>query len=72
MSRSERKFPMVDVGANVVICIPDVDKGQTDHPNLIVVVLEKSEHDLYRIGSKDEILEKLHYMYVHYHLFFTK
>ncbi|XP_060857765.1 KRAB-A domain-containing protein 2-like [Metopolophium dirhodum] len=60
MTRSEKKFPAVDVGVNVVIRIPDVDKGKTDHPNLIGVVLEKTEHDLYRIGSKDGILEKLY------------
>lgn len=69
MTRSEKKFPAVDVGVNVVIRIPDVDKGKTDHPNLIGVVLEKTEHDLYRIGSKDGILEKLYCRYVHYHIF---
>lgn len=58
MSRSESKFPAVDVGVNVVIRIPDVDKGKTDHPNLIGVVLEKTEHDLYKIRCKDGILEK--------------
>jgi len=50
MTRSENKFPAVDVGVNVVIRIPDVDKGKTDHPNIIGVVLEKTEYDLYRIG----------------------
>lgn len=70
MTLSNNKFPAVDVGVNVVISIPDVDKGKTDFPNLIGVVLEKTEHDLYRIGSKDGILDKLYCRYVHYHLFF--
>lgn len=60
MSQSESKFLSLDVGVNVVIRIPDVDKGKTDHPNLIAVVLEKIEHDLYRIGNKDGILLKLY------------
>jgi len=42
MTRSEKKFPAVDVGVNVVIRIPDVDKCKTHHPNLIGVVLEKN------------------------------
>jgi len=69
MTRSENKFPAVDVGVNVVIRIPDVDKGKTDLPNLIGVVLEKTEYDLYRFGCKDGILEKLYCRYVNYHLF---
>ncbi|XP_025410739.1 KRAB-A domain-containing protein 2-like [Sipha flava] len=60
MTRTENKFPVVEVGVNVVIRIPDVDKGKTDHPNLIGIVLEKTEYDLYRIGCKDGILEKLY------------
>jgi len=56
MTRSENKFPVVDVGVNIVIRIPDVDKGKT-------------EYDLYRIGCKDVILEKLYCGCVHYYLF---
>ncbi|VVC29399.1 Hypothetical protein CINCED_3A009966 [Cinara cedri] len=72
MTRSDKKFSAIDVGIDVVISIPDVDRGKTDLPNLIEVVLEKTEHGLYRIGTKDEILDKLYCRYVHYHLFFNK
>jgi len=44
-TRSDNKFRTVDV--NVVICISNIDKGKIDLPNLIKVVLEKTEHDLY-------------------------
>uniref|UniRef100_A0A2S2QZI3 KRAB-A domain-containing protein 2 n=1 Tax=Sipha flava TaxID=143950 RepID=A0A2S2QZI3_9HEMI len=69
ITRSENKFPAVEVGVNVVIRIPDVDKGKTDHPNIIGIVLEKTEYDLYRIGCKDRILEKFYCRCVHYQLF---
>jgi len=69
MTRSENKFPAVDVGVNVLIRISDVDKGKTDYINLIGVVLEKTEYDLHRIGCKNGILEKLYCRCVHYHLF---
>lgn len=43
---SDAKFPAVDIGDNVVIRIPDMDKGKTDLPNLIGVVLDKNEQDI--------------------------
>lgn len=64
MTQSDNKYPMVDIGVNVVIPIPDVDKGKSDLLNLIGVVLEKTEHDLYRIGSKDGILVNLYSKYL--------
>jgi len=64
-SRSNAKFPAVDIGTNVVIRIPDVDKSKTDLPNLLGIVLEKTDQDLYKIGTKDGILDKLYCRYVH-------
>jgi len=69
MTRSDNKFSAVDVGVNVVIHIPYVDKGKKDHTTLIGVVLEETEYDLYRIGCKDGILEKLYCRCIHYLLF---
>lgn len=63
-TRSNIKFPAVDVGANVIIRIPDVDKGKTDLPNLLGVVLDKTDQDLYKVGTKDGVLDKLYCRYV--------
>lgn len=60
-SRSDSKFPAITVGVNVMIRILDVDKSKTDLPNIMGIVLEKTEHDLYRIGTENGILDKLYY-----------
>lgn len=48
---------MVDVSINLIIRIPEVNKGKANHSNLIGVVLKNTEHDVYRIGTKDGILK---------------
>lgn len=55
MSRSGKKFLVVEFGVNVINLVSDVDQGKTDLPNLIGVVLERTEHDLYRIGTRSGI-----------------
>jgi hypothetical protein len=52
--------PLVDVGGNVILPIPDVDTAKADLRNLVGVVLERNEDSLYRIGTKEGVVNKLY------------
>ncbi|CAG2258172.1 unnamed protein product [Mytilus edulis] len=56
---SERVLTEVDVGANVLVAIPHVDRGKGDPRNLMAVVTGKEEHG-YKLGIKDGILRGLY------------
>ena len=47
---------MAEVGDNVAIPIPMVDKGRGDPRNILGVVLDRNEHDMYKIVVKAGIL----------------
>ncbi|XP_072159674.1 SCAN domain-containing protein 3-like [Bemisia tabaci] len=55
---SDKTHPPAKVGDNVTIPIPDVDKPRACLRNIIGVILDKNEHELYKIGTKDGILPK--------------
>jgi hypothetical protein len=57
---SDFTHPPVDVGGNVIIRIPDVDRAKADLPNIVGVVLDKNEDGLYKIGTKDGVVDKLY------------
>ena len=46
----------LEVGDNVSIPIPMVDKGRGDPRNILGVVVDRDENDLYKIAAKAEIL----------------
>ena len=48
---SEKRFKAAEIGQNVRVPIPELDRGQTDHRNLIGVVLEDKD-SFYKIGTK--------------------
>ncbi|XP_041369795.1 uncharacterized protein LOC121383764 [Gigantopelta aegis] len=52
VKRSKRIFAPVQVGDNVTISIPHVDRGRTDPRNIIGVVTECSDNDMYSIAVK--------------------
>ncbi|XP_061724387.1 uncharacterized protein LOC133530493 [Cydia pomonella] len=57
---SDQSHPPLKVGDNLIIPIPDVDKGKADLRNVIGVVLEVTSEQLYKIGTKSGILNKLY------------
>ena len=58
MTRLAReKFPQGKVGDTVKVRVPDVDRGRCDSRNILGVIMEADlTKDLYRIGTKDGIL----------------
>ncbi|KAJ4437854.1 hypothetical protein ANN_13793 [Periplaneta americana] len=47
-------MPRIGVGGNIIIRIPDVDRGEADLRNLIGIALKRNDDDLYRSGTKSE------------------
>ena len=58
MTRLAReKFPQRKVGNTVKVRVPEVDRGRCDSRNILGVIMEADlTKDLYRIGTKDGIL----------------
>ena len=62
---SDATHPPVDVGGNVILPIPDVDRAKANLRNLVGVVLGRNEDDLYKIGTKEGVVNKLYCRYLH-------
>jgi hypothetical protein len=57
---SDATHPPFDVGGNVILPTSDVDRAKADLRNLVGVVLERNEDRLYRIGTKEGVVNKLY------------
>uniref|UniRef100_A0A8D8Q4X0 KRAB-A domain-containing protein 2 n=1 Tax=Cacopsylla melanoneura TaxID=428564 RepID=A0A8D8Q4X0_9HEMI len=56
---SNEKFPDAQVGQNVRIKVPDVDRAKID-PKSIIAVIIKKEDELYQLGTKLGIINSLY------------
>lgn len=54
---SRNRLQPVAVGQNVLIRIPDVDRGRADPLNIMAVVVSES-NGFYRLGTKDGLLQR--------------
>jgi hypothetical protein len=52
---SDATHPPASVGGNVIIPIPDVDRAKAEG-----VMLDKNEDGLYKIGTKDGVVDNLY------------
>lgn len=57
LKRTERKLTPVSVGDNVLVNIPDVDRGRLAPRNVMAVVINKND-DSYTLGTKHGVLDK--------------
>ncbi|XP_045447725.1 uncharacterized protein LOC123656048 [Melitaea cinxia] len=55
---SDKSHPPSNIGDNVTIPIPDVDKGKGDLRNIIGVILQKNDEGFYKVGIKHGVLRK--------------
>lgn len=60
---TDKSHPPANIGDNVTIPIPDVDKGKGDLRNIIGVILQKNDEGLYKVGTKHGVLQKLYCRY---------
>ena len=58
VKRSRIVFSSVQIGSNVTVSIPSVDRGRADPRNIIGVVTECSDNELYTIAVKGGILDQ--------------
>lgn len=56
---SNDKFPDAQVGQNVRVKVPDVDRSKID-PKSIIAVIIKKEDELYQLGTKSGIIKSLY------------
>jgi hypothetical protein len=57
---SDATHPPAYVGGNVIIPIPDLDRAKADLRHILGVVLDTNEDGLYKIGTKDGVVDKLY------------
>ena len=60
VSLSNSRLPAVDIGTNVVIRVPDLDRGRLAPRNVLAVVVDVNSSGLYLLGTKEGQLEQLY------------
>nr|XP_022909463.1 SCAN domain-containing protein 3-like [Onthophagus taurus] len=53
----KKKIPPVPLGTTVRIPVPEVDRGRGDARNILAVVLQKTDDELYKIGTKQGVVK---------------
>lgn len=59
LSCSAKKFPLVTVGQNVIIKIPEEDRGRAAPRNIMAMVISE-ENGFYKLGTANGVLEKMY------------
>jgi len=59
VSLSNSRLPAVDIGTNVVVRVPDLDRGRLASRNVLTVVVDVISTGLYLLGTKGSLLERL-------------
>ncbi|KAJ8666231.1 hypothetical protein QAD02_007893 [Eretmocerus hayati] len=57
---SNRRFLPLKVGMCVTVPVPDVDRSKADFRNIIDVVCEVTDDNLYKIGTREGVLAQLY------------
>jgi hypothetical protein len=60
VSLSNSRLPAVDIGTNVVVRVPDLDRGRLAPRNVLAVVVDVSCAGLYLLGTKEGLLEGMY------------
>ena len=60
VSLSNSRLPTVDIGTNVVVRVPDLDRGRLAPRNVLAVVVDVNSSGLYLLGTKEGLLERLY------------
>nr|CAI5819071.1 unnamed protein product [Callosobruchus analis]CAI5864013.1 unnamed protein product [Callosobruchus analis]CAI5864580.1 unnamed protein product [Callosobruchus analis] len=59
LQQSSSKFSKIEIGQNVLVKIPDVDRGRLAPPNIFAVTLSEKD-GLYQFSTSTGVLEKLY------------
>ena len=55
-----QRLPAVDIGTNVVVRVPDLDRGRLAPRNVLAVVVDVNSSGLYLLGTQEDPLERLY------------
>jgi len=54
------RLPAVDIGTNVVVRVPDIDRGRLAPRNVLAVVVDVNTSGFYLLGPKEGLIERLY------------
>ncbi|KAH9631734.1 hypothetical protein HF086_014735 [Spodoptera exigua] len=57
---SADKYSNVEVGQNVTLKVPEIDRAKTDPKSIIAVVIDVNDNEFYQLGTKMGILKQLY------------
>jgi len=60
VSLSNSKLPAVYTGTNIVVRVPDLDRGRLASRNVLTVIVDVNSSGLYLLGTKEGLLERLY------------
>jgi hypothetical protein len=60
VSLSNSRLPQVDIGTNVVVRVPDLDRGRLAPRNVLAGFVDVNSSGLYLLGTKEGLLERLY------------
>jgi len=60
VSVSNSSLPAVDIGTNVVVRVPDLDRGLLALRNVLAYIVDVNSSGLYLLGMKEGLLERLY------------
>ena len=60
VSLSNLRLPAVDIGTNVVISVPELERGRLAPRNVLAVIVDVSTSGFYLLGTKEGLLERLY------------
>ena len=60
VSLSNSRLPAVAIGTNVVIRVPDLDRGCLAPRNVLAVVVDINSSGIYLLSMKEGLLERLY------------
>ena len=59
VSLSNSRLPAADIGTNILVRVPDLDRGRLAPRNVLAVVVDVISSGLYLLGTKEGLLERL-------------
>nr|CAI5822321.1 unnamed protein product [Callosobruchus analis] len=57
LALSRDKLPPAEIGQNVVVKVPDVDTARLAPRSVLAVVLNVLDSSLYKLGTKEDVVE---------------
>lgn len=60
LAQSQQKFPPANIGDNVLVNIPEVDRGRLAPRNVLAIIIDKTDQGFYILGTKNGKLKRLY------------